>query len=32
MTSLYPGFTMGGQAVSVDGEVLREDGTLIAGL
>jgi 3-oxo-5alpha-steroid 4-dehydrogenase len=30
--AMYSGFTVGGLAVSVDGEVLREDGTAIAGL
>ncbi|BCI53500.1 hypothetical protein NIIDNTM18_27780 [Mycolicibacterium litorale] len=30
--AMYSGFTMGGLAVSVDGEVLREDGSPIAGL
>jgi 3-oxo-5alpha-steroid 4-dehydrogenase len=30
--AMYSGFTMGGLSVSLDGEVLREDGTLIAGL
>ena len=30
--AMYSGFTMGGLAVSLDGEVLREDGTPIPGL
>lgn len=30
--ALYSGFTMGGLSVSIDGEVLREDGTAVAGL
>jgi len=30
--AMYSGFTMGGVAVSVDGEVLREDGTVVPGL
>ena len=30
--AMYAGFTMGGLATSVDGEVLRDDGTVIAGL
>lgn len=30
--AMYSGFTMGGLAVSIDGEVLREDGSPIAGL
>jgi succinate dehydrogenase/fumarate reductase flavoprotein subunit len=30
--AMYSGFTMGGLAVSIDGEVLREDGGMIAGL
>jgi 3-oxo-5alpha-steroid 4-dehydrogenase len=30
--AMYSGFTVGGLAVSVDGEVLREDGSAIAGL
>ncbi|MFS0896171.1 FAD-binding protein [Mycolicibacterium litorale] len=30
--AMYSGFTMGGLAVSVDGEVLREDGSPIPGL
>ncbi|MUL65030.1 hypothetical protein BOO86_11195 [Mycobacterium sp. CBMA 234] len=30
--ALYSGFTMGGLSVSIDGEVLREDGSPIAGL
>lgn len=30
--AMYSGFTMGGLKVSVDGEVLREDGSVIAGL
>jgi succinate dehydrogenase/fumarate reductase flavoprotein subunit len=30
--AMYSGFTMGGLKVSVDGEVLREDGSAIAGL
>jgi len=30
--AMYSGFTMGGLAVSVDGEVLRADGSVIAGL
>ena len=30
--AMYSGFTMGGLAVTVDGQVLREDGTTIAGL
>lgn len=30
--ALYAGFTLGGLATSVDGEVLREDGSTIAGL
>ncbi len=30
--ALYSGFTMGGLSVSVDGEVLREDGTAVPGL
>lgn len=30
--AMYSGFTMGGLKVSIDGEVLREDGTAIAGL
>jgi predicted oxidoreductase len=29
---MYSGFTMGGLAVSVDGEVLRGDGSVVAGL
>jgi predicted oxidoreductase len=29
---MYAGFTVGGLATSADGEVLREDGTTIAGL
>jgi 3-oxo-5alpha-steroid 4-dehydrogenase len=30
--AMYSGFTMGGLAVTVDGQVLREDGTTITGL
>jgi 3-oxo-5alpha-steroid 4-dehydrogenase len=30
--AMYAGFTMGGLATSVDGEVLRDDGTVIPGL
>ncbi|HWF28348.1 MAG TPA: FAD-binding protein [Mycobacterium sp.] len=30
--AMYAGFTVGGLAVSVDGQVLREDGTVVAGL
>jgi 3-oxo-5alpha-steroid 4-dehydrogenase len=30
--AMYSGFTMGGLSVSIDGEVLREDGSAIAGL
>ena len=30
--AMYSGFTMGGLAVSIDGEVLREDGSVIPGL
>jgi 3-oxo-5alpha-steroid 4-dehydrogenase len=30
--AMYSGFTMGGLSVSIDGEVLREDGSVIAGL
>jgi succinate dehydrogenase/fumarate reductase flavoprotein subunit len=30
--AMYSGFTMGGLAVTVDGQVLREDGTTIGGL
>jgi succinate dehydrogenase/fumarate reductase flavoprotein subunit len=30
--AMYSGFTMGGLAVSVDGEVLRADGSVVAGL
>ncbi|MDF2748378.1 MAG: FAD-binding protein, partial [Propionibacteriaceae bacterium] len=30
--ALYAGFTLGGLQVSIDGEVLREDGSAIAGL
>ncbi|BBX82871.1 FAD-binding protein [Mycolicibacterium aubagnense] len=30
--ALYSGFTMGGLSVSIDGEVLREDGTAVPGL
>jgi 3-oxo-5alpha-steroid 4-dehydrogenase len=30
--AMYSGFTMGGLAVSIDGEVLREDGSAIPGL
>lgn len=30
--AIYAGFTMGGLATSVDGQVLREDGTVVAGL
>ncbi|MDG4666939.1 FAD-binding protein [Mycobacterium sp. 236(2023)] len=30
--AMYSGFTMGGLTVSIDGEVLREDGTAVAGL
>jgi len=30
--AMYAGFTMGGLTTSVDGEVLRDDGTVIAGL
>ena len=30
--AMYSGFTMGGLAVSIDGEVLREDGATIPGL
>ncbi|OBA61861.1 hypothetical protein A5647_09545 [Mycobacterium sp. 1100029.7] len=30
--AMYSGFTMGGLATSVDGEVLRADGTVVAGL
>ena len=30
--ALYAGFTLGGMRTSVDGEVLREDGSVIAGL
>jgi 3-oxo-5alpha-steroid 4-dehydrogenase len=30
--AMYSGFTMGGLAVSVDGQVLREDGGVVAGL
>lgn len=30
--AMYSGFTMGGLAVSVDGEVLREDGSVVPGL
>ena len=30
--AMYSGFTLGGLATSVDGEVLREDGSVIAGL
>ncbi|GAT11795.1 FAD-binding protein [Mycolicibacterium novocastrense] len=30
--AMYSGFTMGGLAVSIDGEVLREDGSAVSGL
>jgi succinate dehydrogenase/fumarate reductase flavoprotein subunit len=30
--AMYAGFTVGGLATSVDGEVLRDDGTVVAGL
>ncbi|BDX32150.1 hypothetical protein TUM20985_26970 [Mycobacterium antarcticum] len=30
--AMYAGFTMGGLATTVDGEVLREDGSVVAGL
>jgi 3-oxo-5alpha-steroid 4-dehydrogenase len=30
--AMYSGFTMGGLAVSIDGEVRREDGSVVAGL
>jgi predicted oxidoreductase len=30
--AFYSGFTLGGLAISADGEVLRDDGTAIAGL
>jgi succinate dehydrogenase/fumarate reductase flavoprotein subunit len=30
--AMYAGFTIGGLATSVDGEVLREDGTIVPGL
>lgn len=30
--AMYSGFTMGGLAVSLDGEVLREDGSVVPGL
>lgn len=30
--AFYSGFTLGGLAISVDGEVLRDDGSVIAGL
>ncbi|HEY2504586.1 MAG TPA: FAD-binding protein, partial [Mycobacterium sp.] len=30
--AMYAGFTVGGLAVSVDGQVLREDGTMVPGL
>ena len=30
--AMYSGFTMGGLAVTVDGEVLREDGSVVPGL
>jgi predicted oxidoreductase len=30
--AMYAGFTVGGLATSVDGEVLREDGNVVAGL
>jgi succinate dehydrogenase/fumarate reductase flavoprotein subunit len=30
--AMYSGFTVGGSATSVDGQVLREDGSVIAGL
>ncbi len=30
--AMYSGFTMGGLAVSIDGEVLRDDGSTIPGL
>jgi 3-oxo-5alpha-steroid 4-dehydrogenase len=30
--AMYSGFTMGGLAVSIDGQVLREDGSVIPGL
>ena len=30
--AMYAGFTMGGMRVSIDGEVCREDGSVIAGL
>ncbi|MGV0746418.1 FAD-binding protein [Mycolicibacterium sp. XJ870] len=30
--AMYSGFTMGGLSVSIDGEVLREDGSVIPGL
>ncbi|KUI43318.1 hypothetical protein AU198_15175, partial [Mycobacterium sp. GA-1199] len=30
--AMYSGFTMGGLAVSIDGEVLREDGSAVPGL
>jgi succinate dehydrogenase/fumarate reductase flavoprotein subunit len=30
--AMYSGFTMGGLATSVDGEVLREDGSVVTGL
>ncbi|MGB3483439.1 MAG: FAD-binding protein, partial [Mycobacterium sp.] len=30
--AMYSGFTMGGLKVSIDGEVLREDGSAVAGL
>jgi predicted oxidoreductase len=29
---MYSGFTMGGLKVSIDGEVLREDGSAVRGL
>jgi succinate dehydrogenase/fumarate reductase flavoprotein subunit len=31
-TAMYAGFTLGGMATSVDGEVLREDGSVVPGL
>ncbi|RZI03379.1 FAD-binding protein, partial [Staphylococcus aureus] len=30
--SMYAGFTLGGLATSVDGQVLRDDGAVVAGL
>ena len=30
--AMYSGFTMGGLAVTIDGEVLREDGSVVPGL